>query len=326
MEKMKVVITDYEYESIAQEREIIAAAGAELFDYQCRNGDGLIAATQDADAVIVQYAAMTADVIEHLQHCKVILKYGIGVNNIDVEAAAKKGIAVCNVPDYGIDEVANQSIAFLLALAKKLPIVTRALRGGDWSVRAAVPLFRLSGAVLGLVGFGRIPQDVARKMLGFGMRVIAYDPYASPEEAARMGVTLVDFDTLCRKSDFISLHCPLTKETTHLIDREALSKMKPTAFLINTARGPVVSEPDLIAALEAGALAGAALDVFEDEPLAQSSPLLKLEHVICTPHCAWYSEEAIATLQRKAAEEVVHVLAGNPPRSCVNRAALAAGK
>lgn len=317
--KQKVVITDYEYPQVDQERKIITEYGAELVTCQLKGEQELAAALRDADAVIVQYAEITASVIEAMERCKIIIKYGIGVNNIDAGAAGKKGIYVCNVPDYGVDEVSNHAIAMLLALAKKLPIVTSSLRGGNWGYQCTVPLYRLSGSVLGLVGFGRIPALVANKMAGFDMKILAYDPYARPQTAAKIGVELVDFDTLCRQSDFVSIHCPLTPETTHLFRKETFFNMKSSAFLINTARGPIVHEQDLVEALQQKQIAGAALDVYESEPLSPDCQLLKLDNLIATPHCAWYSEQAVSSLQRMVAEEVVRVLGGEPPQNCTNR-------
>ncbi len=316
---MKVVITDFEYPNVDQETKIITESGAQLQACHLKTEEEIIAAVRDADAVIVQYAVITRKIIDHMQNCKMIIKYGIGVNNIDSVAATEKGIYVCNVPDYGVDEVSNHAIALLLALAKKLPVITKALRGGDWGYTSTVPLFRLAGSTLGLVGLGRIPSLVAKKMSGFGIRIVAFDPYMTPEAARERGAELVNFETLCRESDFISIHCPLTDSTTHLFDEKAFALMKKTAFLINTARGPVIEEQALIQALKSGIIAGAGLDVFESEPIFQESELLRMDNVIATPHCAWYSEEAIFTLQRKVAEEVVNVLGGNPPFNRTNK-------
>lgn len=316
---MKVVITDFEYPNVDQERKIITKFGAELHACHLKTQDEIAAETEDADAVIVQYATITKEIIARMKHCRMIIKYGIGVNNIDSEAATAKGIYVCNVPDYGVDEVSNQAIAMMLALAKKLPIVTKALKNGEWGYSSTVPLFRLNGSTLGLVGLGRIPSLVAHKMSNFGMKILAFDPYLSAGEAKKRGAELVDFDTLCEKSDFISIHCPLTESTTHIFNRTAFKKMKKTAFLINTARGPVIEENALVEALATGEIAGAGLDVFESEPVAKTNRLLQMDQVIATPHCAWYSEEAITTLQRKVAEEVVNVLSGNRPFNCTNK-------
>lgn len=315
---MKAVITDYQYPNVDTERALIEGAGHTLVTYQEKEPTRLRELLRDADAVITQYASIDRSVLESMTRCKMVIKYGIGVNNIDVEAATERGIYVCNVPDYGIEEVSDHAVTLLLALGKKLPILADALRAGDWGNASVVPLRRLCTCTVGLIGFGRIPQAVARKLSGFGMKLLAYDPWASKEAAERLHVELVDLDTLYARSDFLSVHCPLTNDTHHLIDAEALAKMKPTAFLVNTARGAIVDEAALIEALQNGRIAGAGLDVFENEPITPDHPLLHLPNVIATPHSAWYSETAIAVLQQKAAEEVVRVLGGEKPKNNVN--------
>ncbi len=316
---MKAVITDYQYENIDQEKKIIGEAGIQLEEYQIKDPAKLIGLIDDADAVVTQYSDINADVIDHLKHCKMIIKYGIGVNNIDVEAATKKGIYVCNVPDYGVEEVSDHAVSMIFALSKRLFTITRALKEGDWGYSSVVPLYRFSEATVGLVGFGRIPQLVAKKLSGFGVKILAYDPFINEERAAELGATPVSFDILCKESDYISIHCPLTPDTTHLFNKETFTKMKRTAVLVNTARGPVIEEKALIEALEKKIIAGAGLDVFETEPVRQDNPLLHMENVIATPHCAWYSIQSIRNLQRKTAEEVVNILKGNKPFHCVNR-------
>lgn len=317
MNKLKVVITDYQYPDIDQERDIITEAGFDLMDYQVKAEDDVIPVVRDADAIITQYSIISRKVINQLNHCKMIIKYGIGVNNIDCAAAAERGIFVCNVPDYGIDEVSNHVSALILSLARKLPIITKALKNGEWGYDTAVPVFRLAGSTLGLIGLGRISTLVAKKMSGFSMNILAYDPCISINAAKKAGVTLVSFEELCKRSDFISIHCPLTKSTMHMIDKKAFSNMKKTAYLINAARGSVVCEEDLIEALELGKIAGAGIDVFEEEPVNSCNKLLYMDNVIATPHFAWYSEQAIRNLQKKVAEEVVNVLHGNLPFNSV---------
>lgn len=316
---MKAVITDYQYENVETERKLITEAGAELVDCHCKTEAEVIKATHDADAVVVQYCNATENVIHHLEHCKLIIKYGIGVDNIDVPAATKKKIFVANVPDYGVEEVSNHTMAFLLALARKLPQLTQGLKDGVWGYSRAVPASRLSLCTLGLIGFGRIPQQICKKAQAFGMRVLAYDPYQKEKAVRAAGAEPVDFDRLLQESDYVSCHCPLTAQTRHCVDAAAINKMKPTACLINTARGGIICESDLIDALKQKRIAGAALDVFEKEPLPSDSELLRLPNVIATAHSAWYTEEAIQTLQRKVAEEVVRVFEGNPPLNPINR-------
>ena len=314
----KVVITDYQYKDIDTERRIIEDAGFELEDYQIKNDEQLISICQDADAIVTQYSDISKKLIEHLEHCEMIIKYGIGVNNIDVEAADKKGIYVCNVPDYGVEEVSDHAVTMILSLGKKLPILTKALKNGEWGYDSIVPLKRISESTVGLVGFGRIPQLVAKKMKGFGCRILAYDPYTEPQAMEEAGVIRADLETILKESDYLSVHVPLTKDTKGMINHKSFQMMKPTAVIDNTARGGVVDESALISALKSGRIAGAGVDVYETEPVDSNNPLLYMDNVIATPHCAWYSETAIHTLQQKVAEEVVNVLKGNHPVHCVN--------
>lgn len=316
---MKVVFTDYQYESIDQEKKLCKAAGLEIFEYQEKSPEKLIPLVKDADAVVTQYSDINRTVIESMQNCKMIIKYGIGVNNIDVGAASEKGIYVCNVPDYGVEEVSDHAVAMMLALYRKLPINANALKEGEWGYARIEPIHRFSESTVGLVGFGRIPQMVARKLAGFGVKILTYDPYVSMEVAAALRVEPVEFDVLCRECDYVSIHCPLTTETEHLFNRETFKKMKSTACLINTARGPVIDEKALVEALKNLEIAGAAIDVFENEPVEKTNELLQMQQVIATPHCAWYSVEAMTALQRKVGEEVVNVLQGNQPFNCVNQ-------
>lgn len=321
MNKPKVVITDYYYESIHQEAAVMAEMGAELLDYHCQTEDEVIAVASDCDALICQFAPITRRVIESLTRCRVIVRYAIGVDNIDVAAAEEHGIYVCNVPDYGIDEVSNHAIALLLDCAKKLTYLAGQVKQGNCSYTIVKPLFRMEGKTLGLMGFGRIPRLVAKKMAGFGVHIIAYDPMMNEEQARELGVTPVSFDQLLRESDYLSVHCPLTANTHHLFNEAAFRAMKPTAIFINTARGGVVKEEDLIRALEQGEIAMAGIDVTETEPIPVGHPLLKLDNAVVTPHAAWYSEEAVQSLQLKAAQEAARVLMGQPPLNPVNHPA-----
>lgn len=318
MSRPKVAIVDYYYEDIHQEQEVLMPLDVELVDFHCTTEDEVIAAAADCDAMICQFAPITRRVIERLERCKVIVRYAIGVDNIDVKAAEEHGIYVCNVPDYGIDEVSNQAIALLLDCAKKLTYLAGQVKQGNCGYTCVKPLYRMEGKTLGLVGFGRIPRAVARKMGGFGVHILAYDPMIDHQEAKEWNVQPVSLEELLERSDYISVHCPLTEDTHHLFDRAAFSKMKPTAIFINTARGGVVKEEDLVWALENGVIGMAGLDVTETEPIPMDHPLLKLDNAVVTPHAAWYSEEAVISLQRKAAEEVANVLQGALPRNPVN--------
>jgi D-3-phosphoglycerate dehydrogenase len=236
---------------------------------------------------------------------------------VDIDAATQAGIVVTKVPDYCIDEVSDHTMALLLAAVRKIPLSNSQVHTGTWKMPAVVPIHRLRGSVLGLVGFGRIPQLVVPKAKAFGLRVIAYDPFVPAEVFQRADVESVAFDELLKVSDYVSVHSPLTPETKGLFNAETFRAMKPTAYLVNTARGPIIDEAALAAALDAKQIAGAALDVMTHEPPG-SSPLFGRDNVIVTPHTSFYSEESLVDLQTKAAEEVVAVLSGKPPRNPVN--------
>lgn len=276
---------------------------------------------RDADAVLVTYAKVTADMIGQMTRCRIIARFGIGVDNVDIPAATKAGIVVTRVPDYCIDEVSDHTMALLLALARKIPSANSRAHAGRWEMPAVVPIYRLRGSVLGLVGFGRIPQLVAPKAKAFGLKVISYDPLVCQETMNCAGVEKVDFSELVSVSDHISIHAPLVPETNHLFNASVFCRMKPTAYLINTARGPIVDEQALAQALDRGHLAGAALDVLSHEP-PSASPLFGRDNVILTPHMSFYSVESLIDLQSKAAEEVVRVLSGEVPLNPLNPEAL----
>lgn len=321
MSKYKIVISDYQYDSIEPQREVVRQfPDAELLDFQCKTEDDVLRLAADADIIINQYAPMTARVIQGLKQCKAIIRYGIGVDTVDIAAASEKGIYVCNVPDYGVDETSNHAISMILAMARKLPIIMADVKKGGWGLECGKPMHRFAGSTLGLIGLGRIASAIAEKMAPFHLNIIAYDPYISKAHADSLGVTLTDFETLCRTSDYISIHCPATSDNYHLMNETVFQLMKHTAYLINAARGSIVDEQALIHALEQGEIAGAALDVLEQEPIDKHSPLLNMDNVIITSHFGGYSEEAIETLQQKAAQEAVNILSGNPPFNAVNRA------
>ncbi len=320
--KFKVVITDYEYPHIEIERQLVESGGAELVAGQCLSEADLIALTRDADAVINQYALMTPAVMAAMERCRVIVRYGIGLDTIDIPAASRAGIMVCNVTTYGIHEVSDHTIAMFLACVRKLDMMNRRVKSGTWDCNLARPITRIHGTTFGLMGFGNIPRMVAAKLKPWGMRMMACDPYADPSVFADLGVERVTMDQLLTASDYLSCHVPLTEETHHLCDYDLFRRMKPGAYFINTSRGPVVDEAGLHRALSEGCLGGAALDVMENEPAPASHPLYACENVMITPHMAWYSEESGKDLQRMAAEEAMRVLNGEAPLSCVNREAL----
>jgi D-3-phosphoglycerate dehydrogenase / 2-oxoglutarate reductase len=313
-----VAVTDYVFPSLEPEQQVLKPLDVELRSGQCKSEEEIITLTQGADAVLNCYAKMTVRVIEKLSRCKVIARYGIGVDNVDLVAASKARILVTNVPDYCIDEVSDHALALLLSLARQIVAADRAVKGGAWDVVAHGGIRRLRGQTLGVVGFGKIAIAVASKAQAFGLRVLAHDPYLDTAVIARYGVRAVDLDTLLAESDAVSIHVPLSPETRNLIGKRELARMKPTAFLINTSRGGIVDEQALAEALKAGRLGGAALDVLSVEPPPPDHPLRQAPNIILTPHLAFYSRESVIELQTKAAEEVARALKGEPPRSPVN--------
>lgn len=277
------------------------------------SAEDILAVAKDADAILVTYAKLTRELILQLTRCKAIGRFGLGVDNIDLPACKEKGIAVNYVPDYCIREVSDHTIAMLLALIRKIPLSNKLVQAGRWEMPAVVPIRRIEGTVLGLVGFGNIPRLVAPKAKAMGMKVIAFDPYANPELFKQTGVESVDFDTLLARSDYLSVHAPHTPATRGMMNAEAFAKAKKGAYIVNTARGPLIDEPALIAALDSGQIGGAALDVVSAEPLAKDSALLGRDNVIITPHTAFYSIEALDELQTKCASDVARVLSGEKP-------------
>jgi len=317
MPPLRVAVADSPFPTLDPAREVLSKIGADLRIASEPTPEAILRVATDADALLVTYAKITAEMIQTLTRCRIISRFGIGVDNVDLAAATSAGIVVTRVPDYCIDEVSDHTLALLLALARKIPFANAQVHAGGWEMSAVVPIHRLRGRVLGLAGFGRIPQLVAPKAKSFGLRVIAHDPYVPAEIFARAGVEAVEFAQVLELSDFVSVHTPLLPETRGLFGAEAFRQMKPTAYLINTARGPIVDELALARALDAGHLAGAALDVMAQEPPV-SSPLVGRANVILTPHTSFYSEESLVDLQVKAAEEVTRVLTGHAPRNPVN--------
>ena len=312
-----VAVTDSVFPSLEPAKAVLSRIGGELRLALEPTPEGILSVAREADAVLTTYAKVTAEMISQMTRCRVISRFGIGVDNVDIPTATSKGIVVTKVPDYCLDEVSDHAMALLLALIRKIPSSNTRTQSGKWEMKAVVPIHRLRGTVLGLVAFGQIPQLVAPKAQAFGMQVITYDPYVSDEVLKRANVRRVELDELIRTSDYISLHCPLTPETKHLFSTEAFQKMKRSAYLVNTARGPVVDEAALAEALDQKLIAGAALDVMEKEPPG-TSPLFGRDNIIVTPHTSFYSEESLVDLQTKAAEEVVRVLSGQAPRNPVN--------
>ena len=317
-----VAVTDYVFPSLEPEQHVLAPLGVELRPAQCQSEEEIIELTKGVDAVLNCYAKMTTRVIEKLDRCKIISRYGIGVDNVDLVAATRAKILVTNVPDYCVDEVSDHALGLLLALARRIATADGAVKVGTWDIVAHAGIRRLRGQTLGLLGFGKIAKALASKVQPLGMKVLVYDPYLEAELIARHGVQAVDLDTLLRESDTVSIHVPLSPETRNLIGQVELARMKPTAFLINTSRGGIVDEHALATALKEARLGGAALDVLNVEPAPPDHPLRQAPNVILTPHLAFYSRESVIELQTKAAEEVARALKGEPPRSPVNREVL----
>jgi D-3-phosphoglycerate dehydrogenase / 2-oxoglutarate reductase len=324
-----VVIADYDYGDVDIERAIIEDAGLRLVAAQCKTEDDVIEAARDASAVIAQYATVSARAIDAFTNCRIIARYGTGVDIVDVDAATRRGILVTNVPnDWCQNEVADHAMALLLAAARKICTYDRATRAGVWRWQSGEPIYRMQGRTLGLLSFGAIAQAIAARAIAFGMHVIAHDPYMAPDDVVAHGASPVSFDDLLELSDYLVIQAPLTKETHHLIGEPELRRMKPTLTLVNTARGPIVNDGALYLALKEGWIAAAGLDDIEEEPAKQrdwkpDNPLFGLDNVVITPHAAYYSEEAIRTVRDFAAHEVVRVLTGQPPLSPVNAAQLA---
>ena len=313
MSRPLIAVTDSVFPSLDPARAALKRLDPELRMANSASADDILAVARDADAVLVTYAKLPEDLLRQLTRCKAIGRFGLGVDNIDLPAAREMGITVTYVPDYCIEEVSDHAMALLLALARKIPFSNKLVQSGRWEMPAVVPIRRLRGQTLGLVGFGNIPRKVAPKAQAFGLRVIAYDPYVPPETFKAAGVEGVGFDQLLAAADFVSIHAPLTPETRGLFDAATFAKIKKGARLINTARGLLIDEPALVAALDAGQVGAAALDVLAFEPPPKDHPLFGRDNVILCPHTAWYSIEALEELQTKCASDVARVLSGEPP-------------
>ena len=306
---------DYEIE-----RRQIEAAGGELVLRRARTEDELIAACADATVALLEHAdtPFTARVIGALPACRAIVRYGVGIESVDQAAATQCGVVVANTPDFCTEEVSDHAVALLLASVRRIAFLDRRVQAGDWrGFKFNVPLRRTASLTLGLVGWGRIAQAVARKMGGFRMRILVSDPFVSSVPAGT-GIELVPLERLLRESDLISLHVPLNPATRHLIGEKFLGLMKPTAFLVNTSRGGVIDQAALVRALEQQQLGGAGLDVFEAEPLPTDHPLRRMEQVTLTPHYAASSQDSMVHLHHTIADSVEALLRGYLPPFVVN--------
>jgi D-3-phosphoglycerate dehydrogenase len=317
---MKTVITDHPFPTLDLAQAIFSRNGIDLEAMQARDAETVIARTKTADAVIVGMARIDKKVIDSLERCKVIVRLGVGFDNVDVPAATSRGIMVVNIPDFCTEEVSDHAMALILIIARRVIHGQKAVREGKWGPMAIdfTSFKRVSEQTIGLYGFGRIARGVAERGRGFKMACVAYDPFVSKEAMKTMGVEKVDIKGLLTQSDYLSLHSPLTKETENAFGLEEFQTMKRTAWIINTSRGPVIREQDLIKALDDHMIAGAALDVLAKEPPDKNHPLLHRENVILTPHMASWTWDSRNDLQTKGAEEVVRALKGEKPKNLVN--------
>lgn len=313
----RVVITDSIFPSVEVERRILEQIGASVALYNPEIHDDLESLCLDADGIITCYAKLPESLLTKLGRCRVIARYGIGVDNIDVQAATRLGIAVTNVPDYCIDEVADHALALILALTRKTVQYNDSVRAGRWNYQYAGPIRRLSTLIVGLVGFGKTGRALAERLGPLGVQLRVFDPNVTPDLIHTYGAQSSSFDELVESSDVVSLHMPLTADTYHLFDSNVFKRMKPGALLVNVSRGGLIDEQALVDALN-DQLAGAALDVLEQEGEPITSPLVGHPKVLLTPHAAFYSEEAVEEQQIKAATQVKKILAGEQPDYLVN--------
>lgn len=303
----KVLITDYGFANVDQEKSIITQAGFSVHTAQCKTAEEVLQHGADAVALLVQWAPVTAQVIEGLQKCRLIVRYGIGVDNVDLAAAKTKGIVVCNVPDYCINEVADHTVSLALALARQLTTTHNRTLSGEWKIIPPKPILAFYEMNFATIGFGRIAREVLKRTDPFGFKKMAYDPFVDAAQMEREGVVFTSLDEIIKDADIISLHLPLNADTHHIINMSVMNKMKNGAIIVNTSRGGLIDTIALSEKLNEGTIA-AGIDVFEKEPLPTDHPLMKSKNVILTSHTAWYSEKSVPTLQRMAAEELVYNL------------------
>ena len=325
MSEFKVLITDYVWPTTDPEETVLREeADAEAVVAPDGSEETLISLAGDVDAIMTCFAQVTPNVLRAAPNCAAVGRFGVGVDNIAVDTATELGMAVTYVPDYCVDEVSDHVMALLLAFNRRIVLFDNSVKNEGWgSVPLTMRMMRLRGKTLGVIGFGRIGQAVAQKALAFGFRVLAYDPYMTAEQCALRGARKVeDMDAVLRESDFVTLHSPLNEETRGLIGARELDMMKSEAFLINCARGPLIDESALYDALTGGGIAGAGLDVMEDNHPPSDHPLLGLDNIIITPHVAFFSQEATLELEQRAAREVAYVLTGRMPDNLVNPAVL----
>ena len=315
MSKYKILIADSRYPAYDEEESALKPIDAEIVNERSDDPDTIAGMIGEFDGLIVNLAPITAKVIGNMTKCKCVSRYGVGYDNVDTDALKEKGVFLANVPGYCVEDVSDHAMALLLDCVRKVARKDRLVRQGQWNLTGIQPCFRLTGKTVGLVGFGMIARIVHRKLSGFNLgRVLITDPFVSAENAKKAGVESVDLETLCRESDFISVHAPLLPATRGMIGAEQFKLMKPTAGLINTSRGPLIDENALAVALKTGEIACGAIDVFGNEPLEADSPLRELENITLSDHAGWYSEESMVELKTEAANNIAHTLTTGKPK------------
>lgn len=324
MAGMRVVVTDYIEDDLDWEAEELEKAGMdfEIHQLKFRPDEEVIAAVEDADIIVVNMVKMTDAILSKLRKCRLLMRHGIGYDNVDVEACTRHGIPFANQPDYCTEDVAEHAIALIFACARKVPLsrqtLDQSVAKAQWDFSGLFPIYRMQGQTLGIVGVGRIGSRVAQKLASFGFRILGNDPYVSDQRRAELGIEWVDKETLFRESDFVTIHTLLNAETRHIVSAQTLALMKPTAWIVNTSRGGMVDSDALKSALGAGRIAGAALDVYEHEPPEKDYPFYDMTNVILTPHIGWASEEAGWQIRRNIVDDILAVAEGKPVRGPVN--------
>lgn len=320
MQNYKIVVTDNRYNNYIEENTVFKELGVKVEIHDFKSPKEAEVVLKDADAILVNLFPMTKGVIDTMKNCKIISRYGVGYDNVDIDAATAQGIWLTNVPDYALEDVSDHTLALLLSSVRKIAYKDRMIREGKWNLHKEWPAFRIAGKTLGLIGFGAISRTVLRKVSGFGLeKILVYDPFVHPKEIVKAGGTPASLDGLLENADYISIHAPLTEKTRGMIGRDQFLKMKNSCIVINTSRGALVNEQDLFTALKDGQIAAAGIDVYETEPLPENSPLRTLDNITLTDHAGWYSEESIVELKTKAAQNILQVLKGGEPVYPVNR-------
>jgi len=316
----KVVVTDDRHGDFSVEKEVLAEIGAEVIVCNCDTKEEVIEECKDADGILLNLSPMPVEVIEKLEKCKIIARYGVGYDNVDVSACTKKGIYVANVPDYCAEEVSDQALALLMACVRKVVHSDTQIRQGRWNIAKEMKIHRIEGNTFAILGFGMIAKAFLRKLKGFNPgRIFVFDPFVDADTIASYGAVKVDWETALGEADYISVHIPLNAQTKGMIDDKAFALMKSSVILLNTSRGAVIDEKSLISALESKSISCAGLDVFEIEPIQSDNRLLKLDNCVLTDHVGWYSVESIIELKRKAAENIKETLLGGKPKYPVNK-------